>query len=281
MPASITSSATSTPITALSSAYPSADEDQEDDDDDGSLRLKKSKPFRFLDLPSELRNKVYGYVFSGAPSVIDLDPENYRTIYRKIAFFLVCRQISSEASHHFYSTHAIRLFPTFPGKFFKSKKPLLARLSPRVRASISTFQLQLGPGWNAPPRGWVVNDALGLKDAVHVRVLKCMVEVDTTDDIFAGFRSGVNYEKFGRKLLEEVLSQVPSITEVQFDAWPSVKKDGAMMCGLIQAALQQNKMVSWGPERGWNNDEDAGLEEILLVKKMGGIVLSRGAAVLA
>lgn len=126
-----------------------------------------------------------------------------------------------------------------------------------------------------------MNDTLGLKDAVNVRILKCFVEVDPSDKVFAGFRSNINYPNFSRKLLENVLAEVPSITEIQFDAWPSVKKDGEMMRGLVEVALQQKKMVSWGPERGWNNDEDADLDEILLVKKMGGIVLSRGVAALA
>lgn len=267
-------STTSTPTSTQTSAYPSEDEDEDDDE----LLPKKLKHFLFLDLPSELRNRVYGFVFSGAPAVIDLDPDNYGTIYRKMSIFLVCRQMCDEAQHHFYSTQTFRLFPTYPGRFFKTKKPLLARLSPRNRASISTFQLRLGPGWNKPPRGWVVNDALGLKDAVKVRILKCFIEVDPTDKIFAGFRSDIFYEKFSRKLLEEILVELPSLTEIQFDAYPSVKKDGAMVRGLVEVALQHNKLISWGPERGWNNDEGADLEEILLVKKMGEVVLSRGVA---
>jgi len=276
----ISTSAASTP--PLTSAYPSEndEEEEEEDEDSDKLPAKKSKHFKFLELPSELRNKVYSFVFCDAPSVIDLDPDNYRDIHRKISIFFVCRQLCDEASHHFYSTHTVRLFPTFPGRFFKTKRPLLARISPRNRASISTFQLRLGPGFHQPPRGWVVNDALGLKDTVNVRILKCFVEIDPTDNsIFPGFGFDNFYEKFSRKLLADVLMAVPSITEIQFDGYSSVKKTGLMMRGLIEVALQHKKLVTWGPERGWSNDEDASLDEILLVKQMGGLVLSRGFAV--
>lgn len=254
-------SVSSTPLlTPQSSTYPSEDEDEgAPEDGDEETAATKQKPFKFLELPSELRNEIYGLIFYEAPSVIDLDPDNFRHIHRKISVFLVCRQICDEASHHFYSTHTIRLFPTYPGKFFKAKKPLLARLSPRNRASISTLQLRLGPGWNNPPRGWVVNEALGLRDAVNVRILKCFVEVDPSDSVFAGFRRGIDYGQFSRTLLTEVLDEVPSVAEIQFDAWPSVKKDGDMMRGLIETARQQKKLISWGKEKGWSDEEDADL----------------------
>jgi len=243
-------SAQSTPTSsAYPSTYPSEDEEEPSE---------KIKSFKFLDLPSELRNKIYGMVFQSAPATIDLDPDNFRNIHRKFSLFLVSRQVHDEASHHFYSTHTIRLFPCHPGRFFKSKKPLLARLSPRYRASLTSFELRLGPGFAAPPRGWVVNDALGLKDSVSVRILKVMVQVDTSNPIFNGFRGGDDgfYETFSKNLLDQVLSSVSSIVEVQFDAWSSVQKGGAMMRALLAVANKHHKLISWGPERGWNDQKD-------------------------
>lgn len=163
-----TSSAQPTPISsAYTSTYPS------EDDDDVTPVIRK--PFLFLELPAELRTRIYRDVFSSAPAVIDLDPDNFRTIHRRFALLLVSRQVYAEACHYFYSTHSIRLFPCFPGRFFKAKKPLLARMSPRCRAAVTSLQLRLGPGWNKPPRGWVVNETLGLQDTVNVRVLKVFV----------------------------------------------------------------------------------------------------------
>jgi hypothetical protein len=216
------------------------------------------KPFRFLDLPSELRNKIYEIHFNGAPSILDLDPDNYKLIGAKFPLLLVSKQIHEEASHQFYATHVVRLFPTHPGRFFKTKKPLLARLPPRHRGSITSLQLRLGPGFTNPPRGWVVNDALGLQGATSVRLLVVFVEVDTSDPIFKGFRRDEDgfYERFSQNLLDKVLMFVPSISDVQFDAYPSVRMGGDMMGGLLGIANKHKKLVSWGPERGWNERKE-------------------------
>jgi hypothetical protein len=218
-----------------------------------------AKPFRFFDLPSELRNKIYEIHFNSTPSILDLDPDNYKVIGGKFPLLLVSKQIHEEAAHYFYATHIVRLFPTHPGRFFKTKKPLLARLPSRHRASITSIQLRLGPGFTNPPRGWVVNDALGLQDTVSVRLLAVFVEVDTSDPIFKGFRRDEDgfYENFSRDLLNQVLISVPSILEVQFDAYPSVRREGDMMRGLLAVANKHKKLISWGPERGW--DEQQGL----------------------
>lgn len=216
------------------------------------------KPFKFFELPSELRNKIYDFHFCNAPSIIDLDPDNFKTIHRQFPLFLVSRQMHEEASHYFYSTRTIRIFPTHPGRFFKTKRPLLVRLPGRYRGYLTSLQLRLGPGFSSPPRGWVVNDALGLEDVTSVRVLKVFVEVDTSNPIFKGFRNAIDgfYEKFSSKLLDEILIFVPSIFEVQFDAYPSVEREGEMMTGLIGIARRHKKLISWGPERGWGEDND-------------------------
>jgi hypothetical protein len=246
----------SSSTTPQSSTYPSEDE--------GVFGVKFT-PFRFLELPSELRNKIYGLVFNSAPLVIDLDPENSKTIYRCMSLFLVSKQINNEATHQFFSTHTIRLFPVHPGRFFRTSKPLLSRLHPRFRASINSFELRLGPGWQNPPRGWVVNDALGLKDAVSVRLLKVMVQVDTSDPFYDGFRRADGfYERFCKNLLDSVLGSVPSIIEIQFDTYSSIKKDGPMMRGLLKVAIKHEKLISWGPESGWGEEVEANLTRDIL-----------------
>jgi hypothetical protein len=103
-----------------------------------------------------------------------------------------------------------------------------------------------------------VNDALGLQDATSVRLLTVFVEVDTSNPIFKGFRRDEDgfYELFSQKLLDDVLISVPSINEVQFDAYPSVGRDGDMMRGLLEIANKHKKVISWGPERGWNEQNE-------------------------
>lgn len=282
----IGASALPTPIpsalpTPLSSAYPStyaseAEWDPEDDPtlvaiskltlDDGPAPPKSStlvqkpkptKPFPFMALPSELRCKVYGYHFADSDRTIDLDPSNYKLIHKKLALLRVCRTIHGEASHYFYSTRSFRIFPTHPGRFFKTKKPLLARLNARQRACITSLELRLGPGWSMPPRGWVVNSALGLQDCVNVRYLTVFVECDPSDGVFKGFRRADGfYEAFSRTLLEKVLIELPNIDRVFFDAWTSVKKSGAMMRGLFETTASQGRKICFGPERGWTEQDD-------------------------
>jgi hypothetical protein len=219
-------------------------------------KRKKQPPFRFFDLPSELRLKVYEYHFSNIEEVLDLDHDNYKRIHQKLSIFRTCRQIYTEASHAFYSTHTVRIFPIW-GKFFKSKKPLLARMSANQRASMTTLELRLGPGFNRPPRGWVVNDALGLKGCVNVRRVKVFVECDPSNDIFKGFRrSDGFYEKFSQDLLEGVLNEMPWCKVVEFDANPSVKKSGAMMTGLLSITTKMCCKLAWGPEKGWDDGEE-------------------------
>ena len=217
-----------------------------------------SKPFPFLSLPSELRIKVYEHFFADDPSadpVRDLGPDNYKRFHKKLGLVRVCRQVHAEATHFYYSTRPFRVFPTYPGKYFKSRKPILARLRPRQRQCLTSLELRLGPGWSQPPRGWVVNDALGLADCVNVRRLRVFVECDPSDAVFKGFRRSEGfYEGFSRQLLASVVGAMPAVDVVEFDAWTSVRKAGGMMRGLVSVARDLGVKIAWGPERGWTDD---------------------------
>ncbi|KAK2601801.1 hypothetical protein QQS21_004685 [Conoideocrella luteorostrata] len=212
------------------------------------------KPFPFLELPSELRVKVYEHYFSDTDKVLDLGPENYKRIHKTLGFMRVSKQMHAEATHFFYTTRSIRLFPTYPGRYFKSKRPMLARLKRNQRECLTSLELRLGPGWGAPPRGWVVNEALGLRDCVNVRKLTVYVECDPSDSTFKGFRRSEGfYEDFSARLLTSVLAELPELSTIEFDAFPSVKKTGDMMRGLLDVAAESKRLIQWGPERGWTD----------------------------
>lgn len=268
----IRSAATSNNTTPASSTYLSAYPSE----DEGEIATPK-QTFPFLSLPSELRKKIYDLAFAATPQVIDLDPDTFSLIRREklFALFKVSRQLYDESTHHFFSTLTFRLFPTYPGRYFKTKRPLLCRLAAKYRATMTSLDLRLGPGWNNPPQGWVVNQALGLADCVNVRVLKVFVECDTSDPIYNGFRKGEGfYERFCAELLEAVLKEVPSIQVVEFDAWSAVKRNGDMISGLGEVVARFDKVVGWGPQRGWDQESDQVWLDALLLHRPGKLTKS-------
>lgn len=185
-----------------------------------------------------------------------------------------------EAYRVFYS-QPMRLYPVH-GRFFHDKKPLLERLPPRYRAAVNTLELRLGPGWHKPPRSMHTKPCLGLADCTSLRTLKVHVEIDPSDNVFAGFRgkgaTEDTYKWFCLDLLAGILEQAPSLETVEIDANPGIKKDAPLVMALKRKTEESRKRLTWGPLRGWEKSSDEpgliGLEHAMAAMGLGDIVPS-------
>ncbi|KAK2756996.1 hypothetical protein FQN54_004964 [Arachnomyces sp. PD_36] len=216
-------------------------------------------PFRFLDLPSEIRNKIYSLILfsptrinprTGLPKA---PPASHR-----ISLFLTSHQIHDEASYIYYSAQKFRIFQIQD----YLRVPTLRSLPPRYRPCVTTLELILGSSWTAPPKSWTVSKRLGLHEMKRVRTLKIFVQCDPSHPAFEGFRVSRDYYTwFAGELLKQVLLALPDLVQVEFDGNPSVEKDGSLMSRLRMEVGQAKKKILWGPQRGWKKDDS---DDILL-----------------
>ena len=236
-------------------------------DDDESSSADPTQSFRFFALPAELRIRVYELLLV-FPKTLDLDPTNTRTIAPHLRLFTVSQQMHNEASRVFYARNTFRVFPIH-GRYINKKHPLLAWLPRKYRAHITRLELRVGPGFTSPPKHWVVDSRLGLAATTRVYKLRVFVEIDpSSHPSFGELLVGrTHYTEYCVGLVRALLAQIPSVSEIEFDAYPGVNKSSPLLMGLMDEAKLNQKRITWGDERGWDTIVDGDLAGVL--QKLG------------
>lgn len=206
-----------------------------------------AEPFRFLDLPSELRNRIYDYVLFSKP---EYRGTNGRRKSSRIASLLVNKQTHEEAAYVLYSTTRFNLFHV---QLFETP-PTVAELPSRYQPYITNLKMTVGPSWTAPPKSWKVTKPLAryLTKLTGVQTLRVFVEFDPSHPAFAKYRVSYSfYTDFCGELLGDVLEVMPQLKYVELDGNPGVDVNGPLVSRLKEEAEGQEKEVRWGKEAGW------------------------------
>lgn len=246
------------------------------EDEPQSKRIEKQQPFRFKDLPPEIRLRIYEDVLS-IPKPVDLTGWNSTNVAPLLRIFLTSHQIYEEAYRVFYAVNTFRIF-SCDGKFFNHKKQLLTRLTPSYRTCLTSIELRLGPGWTKPPRYWVLTPKMGLAKCTSLKQLKIFAELDPENSEICKqwMKNHQSYTEFSKTLMVKILTTAPNITEVWFDGFPSVLKDGPLISTLVAEANSLGKRITFGPLRGWDKPQAQPLVEVeALVRETSALALTQ------
>lgn len=212
-----------------------------------SVSTVPSEPFRFLDLPSELRNRAYEYVLFSKPGY---RLANGARPGSRLACLLVSKQMHEEASYVLYT---IQRFKIFMIQQF-DMPPLISELPLRYQNLVTNLEMVVGSSWTAPPKSWKVTRPLAkcLKRLPNVQTLRVFVDFDPSHPAFAKYRVSENfYTDFCGDLLGDVLEVMPQLKYVELDGNSAVDAHGPLVSRLKEEAEEEGKEIKWGKQAGW------------------------------
>jgi len=210
----------------------------------GTLTLEGG-PFRFFELPAEIRNRIYRLtLFSkGGYRVIDGRLRPCRT-----AIMTASRRAHQEAAYVLYSSMNFRIFPL---QDF-TPAPVFQELRPMYRAMVTKLEVTLGSSWTSPPKSWRVSKLLArrLSKLEAVQMLTVFVELDPSLPMFEKYRVSYDfYTDFCGELLRDVLACMPQVTHIHMNGNPGVEATGPLVMRLMKEIESKNKICTIGPTR--------------------------------
>lgn len=237
-------------------------EEQDQEQDDGTF--KPTGTFPFLDLPSELRYRIYNLVFFDNPDPYAGNGPDYeiQPTCQDISILLLNKRTTAEAAHILYSTTTFRLFPLQDFLFL----PTPQDLAPHYRSHVTRLSITLGSSWTAPPAVWKVTKGLArcLSRIKLVRTLRIFVQLDPSQPMFEKYRVSYSfYTDFCGELLRDVLKAMPKLEAVELAGYPHVQPDGPLVSRLREEAEAKDKVVRWGRECGWYEQMVEGKRKVI------------------
>ncbi|EXJ92037.1 hypothetical protein A1O3_00587 [Capronia epimyces CBS 606.96] len=202
------------------------------------------KRFPFLELPAEIRNRIYSLVLFSKLGYRGADGGKKR----RTSILAVSKKVHQEASYILYSSLSFRIFPL---QDF-TPAPVIQELRPMYRSMVTKLEMVVGSSWTSPPKTWRVSKLLArrLGRLSAVQTLKVFVELDPSLPMFEKYRVSYDfYTDFCGDLLSEVLAAMPHLTALEMDGNPGIDSTGPLVSRLLAEAENKGKMCTLGPTK--------------------------------
>ncbi|KAJ9646067.1 hypothetical protein H2204_000729 [Knufia peltigerae] len=207
-------------------------------------------PFKFFELPAEIRNKIYGLILFGKPGYRGKDGRKKT----RTSILAVSRRMHQETSYILYSSLSFRIFPL---QDF-TPAPIIQELRPMYRAMVTKLEMVVGSSWASPPKTWRVSKLLArrLGKLSAVQSLRLFVQCDPSTPTYEKYRVSLNfYTDFCGDLLRDVLAVMPRLEYIEVDGNPGVDTQGPLVSRLLTEADSKGKTWTLGPTKPFATPE--------------------------